>query len=174
MVTLAETGKLSLPTVDDGVPEVDLLHTETKRTFSNAHAYHINSLALNSDTETFVSADDLRINYWKLNHSDTCFNMVDIKPENMEELTEVITSVQCHPQHCNIMAYSSSRGAIKLCDTRVSAMCNSYSKVYSDQSASSASKSFITDILNSISDIKYAPHPTVLVPLLTTRTQLLR
>eukprot|EP01039_Chlorochromonas_danica_P001990 gene1990-2173_t len=154
--TFSETGKLRLPHVDTSMADTDLLHAEAKRVFSNAHAYHINSLALNSDTETFVSADDLRINCWRLNHSDTCFNLVDIKPENMEELTEVITAVQCHPQHCNIMAYSSSRGAIKLCDTRMSAICTNYAKVYSDQTASSASKSFITDILNSISDINYS------------------
>ena len=30
-----------------------------KRTYSNAHAYHINSLALNSDGESFISCDDL-------------------------------------------------------------------------------------------------------------------
>eukprot|EP00981_Chlorochromonas_danica_P001237 scaffold268_cov210-Ochromonas_danica.AAC.32 len=137
LLSTNETGKLRLPHVDTSMADTDLLHAEAKRVFSNAHAYHINSLALNSDTETFVSADDLRINCWRLNHSDTY--LVDIKPENMEELTEVITAVQCHPQHCNIMAYSSSRGAIKLCDTRMSAICTNYAKVYSDQTASSAS-----------------------------------
>ena len=72
----------------------------------------------------------------------------------MEELTEVITAVQCHPQHCNIIAYSSSRGVIKVCDTRSSALCTTYAKVYAENSPPTASKSFITDILNSISDIK--------------------
>ena len=72
----------------------------------------------------------------------------------MEELTEVITAVQCHPQHCNIIAYSSSRGVIKVCDTRSSALCTTYAKVYAENSPPTAGKSFITDILNSISDIK--------------------
>jgi serine/threonine-protein phosphatase 2A regulatory subunit B len=152
----------------------ELLHASTKRVFANAHAYHINSLALNSDTETFVSADDLRINLWKMETSDTCFSklssisynpfpfyyqldwvdLVDIKPDNMEELTEVITAVQCHPTHCNILTYSSSRGAIKVVDLRASALCQQYSRVYAENSMPSANKSFITDILNSISDIK--------------------
>lgn len=35
-----------------------------KRIFANAHTYHINSISLNSDQETFMSADDLRINLW--------------------------------------------------------------------------------------------------------------
>jgi hypothetical protein len=50
------------------------LHATSKRVFSNAHAYHINSLATNSDGQTFVSADDLRINWWDLETSDTCFS----------------------------------------------------------------------------------------------------
>lgn len=82
-------------------------------------------------------------------------DLVDIKPENMEELTEVITAVQCHPQHCNILTYSSSRGLIKVCDLRTSAVCHQFSKVYAEHSAPTANKSFITDILNSISDIKW-------------------
>ena len=41
-----------------------------RRIFANAHAYHINSIALNSDGETFISSDDLRINLWNLGISD--------------------------------------------------------------------------------------------------------
>ncbi len=80
--------------------------------------------------------------------------MIDIKPDNMEELTEVITAVQFHPQHCNILAYSSSRGAIKICDTRSAALCSTYAKVYQEPVSASINKSFISDILNSISDVK--------------------
>ena len=56
-------------------------------------------------------------------------DIVDIKPVNMEELTEVITAARFHPSHCNIMMYSSSRGTIKLVDTRQSALCDSSAKV---------------------------------------------
>ncbi len=35
-----------------------------KRLYHHVHAYHINSISLNSDGETFLSADDLRINLW--------------------------------------------------------------------------------------------------------------
>ncbi len=41
------------------------------------------------DGTVYGSADDLRINLWNLGVTDTCFNIVDIKPSNMEELTEV-------------------------------------------------------------------------------------
>jgi serine/threonine-protein phosphatase 2A regulatory subunit B len=50
------------------------LHAMAKRTFANAHSYHINSLAMNSDGQTFASADDLRINWWDLERNDTSFS----------------------------------------------------------------------------------------------------
>lgn len=40
-----------------------------------------------SDGETFISADDLRINLWNFEISDQCFNIIDMKPSNMEDLT---------------------------------------------------------------------------------------
>ncbi|EKX40353.1 hypothetical protein GUITHDRAFT_113590 [Guillardia theta CCMP2712] len=86
-----------------------------KRVFANGHAYHINSISLNSDCETFISADDLRINLWNLGISDTSFNIVDIKPANMEELTEVITAASCHPEQCNVFLWSNSRGRDYMC-----------------------------------------------------------
>ena len=45
-----------------------------RRVYSNAHAYHINSIAINSDGEHYLSADDLRINLWSLGISDQSFS----------------------------------------------------------------------------------------------------
>mmetsp|Transcript_13600 Transcript_13600/g.42791 ORF Transcript_13600/g.42791 Transcript_13600/m.42791 type:complete len:472 (-) Transcript_13600:114-1529(-) len=125
-----------------------------RRVFPNAHAYHINSIALNSDGETYISSDDLRINLWNLSVSDQSFNIVDIKPENMEELTEVITAAECHPTHCNIFMYASSKGTIKLCDMRSSALCDVESKSFEEEE-DPASKSFFSEIISSISDVKF-------------------
>uniref|UniRef100_A0A915JIU2 Uncharacterized protein n=1 Tax=Romanomermis culicivorax TaxID=13658 RepID=A0A915JIU2_ROMCU len=46
----------------------------------------------------------------------------------MEELTEVITSAEFHPICCNLFAYTSSKGTIRLCDMRQRALCDQYSK----------------------------------------------
>lgn len=99
-----------------------------RRTYANAHAYHINSISVNSDGETYISSDDLRINLWNLNIQDQSFNIVDIKPANMEELTEVITAAEFHPQSCNWFMYASSKGTIKLADMRESALCDQHAK----------------------------------------------
>lgn len=55
-------------------------------------------------------------------------DIVDIKPVNMEELTEVITAAEFHPIHCNLFMYSSSKGTIKLADMRDSALCDQHAK----------------------------------------------
>jgi serine/threonine-protein phosphatase 2A regulatory subunit B len=122
-----------------------------RKVYANAHAYHINSISINSDGETYISADDLRVNLWNLNISDQSFSpyrnrifcildirltiaitrfldIVDIKPVNMEELTEVITAAEFHPIQCNTFMYSSSKGTIKLADMRDSALCDRHAK----------------------------------------------
>ncbi|ORX61775.1 protein phosphatase PP2A regulatory subunit B [Hesseltinella vesiculosa] len=138
-----------------------LAHQETtvaaapKKVYANAHAYHINSISINSDSETYMSADDLRINLWNLGISDQSFNIVDIKPANMEELTEVITAAEFHPFHCNMFMYSSSKGSIKLSDMRESALCDQHTKVF-EESEDPASRSFFSEIISSVSDIRFS------------------
>ncbi|KAL8250099.1 hypothetical protein R6Q59_033792 [Mikania micrantha] len=126
-----------------------------RRVYAHAHDYHINSISNNSDGETFISADDLRINLWNLEISNQSFNIVDVKPANMEDLTEVITSAEFHPTHCNTLAYSSSKGSIRLIDLRQSALCDRHSTLFEEQE-SPGSRSFFTEIIASISDIKFA------------------
>ncbi|TQE05678.1 hypothetical protein C1H46_008697 [Malus baccata] len=125
-----------------------------RRVYAHAHDYHINSISNNSDGETFISADDLRINLWNLEISNQSFNIVDVKPANMEDLTEVITSAEFHPTHCNTLAYSSSKGSIRLIDLRQSALCDSHAKLFEEPEAPGA-RSFFTEIIASISDIKF-------------------
>ncbi|CAL9773113.1 unnamed protein product [Musa acuminata subsp. burmannicoides] len=126
-----------------------------RRIYAHAHDYHINSISNNSDGETFISADDLRINLWNLEISNQSFNIVDVKPANMEDLTEVITSAEFHPTHCNMLAYSSSKGSIRLIDLRQSALCDNHSKMFEERDTP-GSRSFFTEIIASISDIKFA------------------
>ncbi|WZZ61117.1 hypothetical protein YC2023_061224 [Brassica napus] len=45
------------------------------RVYTHAHDYHINSISNNS------------INFWNLEISNQSFNIVDVKPVNMEDLT---------------------------------------------------------------------------------------
>ncbi|CAB1113443.1 unnamed protein product [Ectocarpus sp. CCAP 1310/34] len=118
-------GALTLPQVSVAGTAVA---TSLRRVFANAHTYHVNSVDPNSDGEHFISADDLRINMWNLEITDRSFNILDMKPKSMEELTEVITAATFHPSHCNVFLYSSSRGCIKMGDMRASALCDKHAK----------------------------------------------
>jgi hypothetical protein len=55
-------------------------------------------------------------------------DIVDIKPANMEELTEVITAAEFHPVNCNLFMYSISKGAVRLADMRDNALCEKNAK----------------------------------------------
>ncbi|KAJ3358628.1 protein phosphatase 2A regulatory subunit cdc55 [Kappamyces sp. JEL0680] len=126
-----------------------------RKIYQNAHGYHINSISVNSDGETYISADDLRINLWNLDISDQSFNIVDIKPVNMEELTEVITCAEFHPKNCNMFVYCSSKGIIRLNDMRMNALCDNRAKVFEVEEDQS-NKSFFSEIISSISDFKFS------------------
>lgn len=64
-----------------------------------------------SDGETFISADDLRINLWNLEISNQSFNIVDVKPANMEDLTGKLHYIFIFPV---VVKYSSSALHFKL------------------------------------------------------------
>ena len=124
--------------------------------------------------ETYLTADDLRINLWHMEITDQSFNIVDIKPANMEELTEVITASEFHPKECNLFVYSSSKGTIRLCDMRQvairvrrlleqrpqlflfqSALCDSHTKMF-EEPEDPTNRSFFSEIISSISDVKFS------------------
>ncbi|NWY70181.1 2ABB phosphatase, partial [Erithacus rubecula] len=58
---------------------MDLMVEATpRRVFANAHTYHINSISVNSDYETYMSADDLRINLWNFEITNQSFSILCI------------------------------------------------------------------------------------------------
>lgn len=68
----ATNGRLTLPSTRRGKDKQKT--AVPRKTYANAHAYHINSISLNTDGETYISADDLRINLWNLEISDQSFS----------------------------------------------------------------------------------------------------
>ena len=65
--------------------------------YKGAHEYHINSLCLSPDGDTFLSADDLRVNLWNLEDNKVVYNLLDIKPKSMDQLEEIVTHCEYHP-----------------------------------------------------------------------------
>ena len=145
-------------TNEDGMVDVMV---KPRKVFEGAHAYNINSVAFNSDGETFISTDDLRINLWNVNISNEAFGIVDIKPENMDELTEVITCADFHPQLCNVIIYATSKGMIRLGDLRSSALCETYTKQFEDTESDIGG--FFQELVTTISDVKFSPDGNFIV-----------
>lgn len=139
-----------------------VVEASPRKIFANAHTYHVNSISVNSDDETYMSADDLRINLWNLEITNQSFNIVDIKPTNMEDLTEVITAAEFHPIDCNTFVYSSSKGTIRLCDMRSSALCDAHSKLF-EEPEDPTNRSFFSEIISSISDVKFSHNGRYLI-----------
>lgn len=72
----------NMKVVELKVPKVnpDKITTEAipRRLYANAHTYHINSISVNSDDCTFLSADDLRVNLWHLETTDQSFSILHV------------------------------------------------------------------------------------------------
>lgn len=67
---------ISVPKVPELKPTDLMVEVRPRRVFSNGHTYHINSISVNSDGETYLSADDLRINNWHLGITDRSFSIL--------------------------------------------------------------------------------------------------
>lgn len=159
--SLARGGGLRLPRRMPRQPstadcfDADAVVAVRRHSYQSAHAYHINSIDPNSDGETFLSADDLRVNWWNYEYPASCFNILDTKPSSMEELTEVITVARFHPSDCNMLLYGSSKGVIKVGDTRSAALLDRHAKILEDPEDATA-KTFFSEIVSSISNINFS------------------
>jgi serine/threonine-protein phosphatase 2A regulatory subunit B len=127
-----------------------------KNEYRGCHSYNINSLSLSPDGECFLSADDLRINMWSLEDSVEAYNVVDLKPTLIEELSEVITYVEYHPVRSDIFVFSSSKGYMRLCDLRMNSMSDRCSTTFQKEEDPSR-RHFFTDIINSVSRARFSP-----------------
>lgn len=75
-----------------------MVEASPRRVFANAHTYHINSISVNSDNETYLSADDLRINLWNLEITDRSFSILkstsgDISVQRIKTRTMMLKNV---------------------------------------------------------------------------------
>jgi serine/threonine-protein phosphatase 2A regulatory subunit B len=143
-----------------------------RRAFRNAHSYTMNSISCCSDGETFISSDDLRVYLWSFEREDEVFMTLDLKPDNLEDLTEVITTSKFHPEHCYLFGYSNSRGQVKLHDLREGALCGTHeAKLLHDTSSrpGSDSESLFDELLVSISDINFGGRHVFVRDLMTVR-----
>uniref|UniRef100_A0A670JTW4 Uncharacterized protein n=1 Tax=Podarcis muralis TaxID=64176 RepID=A0A670JTW4_PODMU len=74
----------------------------------------------------------------------------------MEDLTEVITGIwNSILTTGNLFVYSSSKGSLRLCDMRASALCDKHFKLF-EEPEDPSSRSFFSEIISSVSDVKFS------------------
>ena len=83
--------------------------------------------------------------------------MVDLKPDNLEDLSEVITCARYHPVDSNVFLYATSKGVIRVADMRKSSICDQTAMQFQrEEESSKKKKNFFTDIISSITDVSFA------------------
>ena len=126
-----------------------------KHQFADLHNYHINSVSIASNDEYMISSDDLRVYIWDIQERNKAFNVIDLKPEDLTDLSEVITSSQYHPISDNMFLYSTSKGVVNVADLRKSSICDNNAVVLFE-SEDPSKKNFFTEIVSSISDATFS------------------
>lgn len=102
----------------------------------------------------------MRVNLWQLDNNNLAYNIIDLKPNNIEELAEVITHVEHHPTESDLFLFSSSKGYLCTCDLRVTSRFDKTrnSAIFSIEEDPSR-KNFFSDIVSSISRAKFSQVP---------------
>jgi serine/threonine-protein phosphatase 2A regulatory subunit B len=125
-----------------------------KRVYPNLHQYHVNSLSVLQDGQNFLSSDDLAVYLWDLESTQKAYMLIDIKPEKIDELNEVITACKASPISDFNFVYGTSKASIRLVDMREGSSCTGKGIRFEDNSGKQQ-KNFFTDIISSISDVKF-------------------
>ena len=126
-----------------------------KRTFATHHNFHIHSISASPDGESFISSDELRINLWNLENPAITFNILDIKPRNIDDVTEVITKSKFHPFDDCKFIYATNKGCVCLGDLRENSKL--INNVLKFENSFNQDLNAFREVTSSISDASISP-----------------
>lgn len=89
--------------------------------FSNLHTCNINSLSSSIDGHFFLSCDAVNILHWNLERNKQAFSLVDIKPDNMLQISEALNVAEFSPFNDYMICYGTSKGVSVVKDLRENA-----------------------------------------------------
>lgn len=135
-------------------------HKEAK-VFAADHEYHVNSISPSSNTDNFITADDLTVHLWDLAHHEQSLRVVDRKPEHMEDLSETITASTFHPKDPCTFCVASSKGILTIYDLRQNLTLSAPARILPGPPMS-APNVYLSSILAGISHVQYSPCGTYL------------
>jgi serine/threonine-protein phosphatase 2A regulatory subunit B len=134
---------------------------------NNTQLFNLHSLSLNSDGETFMVADELRVHIWHMLDSVSCFNVINLTPSSLHLLTEVVRVAAFSPLHCYLLTYGTSTGCVRLCDLRASALCDADGAAVQTMGlgnavSANAGLGPLADYCRAVSDLAFSPDGTYL------------
>ena len=96
--------------------------------FRGGHAYSIHSVSSCADGCTFLSADDLRVLLFDLEHSDTACSVLELPAAqpSAAAVDELLTVARFHPHHASLFLHGSSSGCTRIADMRLRLNCTRY------------------------------------------------
>eukprot|EP00736_Rhodelphis_marinus_P001506 Rmarinus@m.16954 len=104
-------------------------HDQTRVWRTAGHTEGIHSVSLNSDDESFLTADPQKINVHRLEFVDNAaYNVLDMQGKDSPAVDETdwVTSAKFHPRHSYLMVYGSTTGLVRLCDMRTTHQCEKH------------------------------------------------
>lgn len=116
-------------------------------------SYNINTLDIRENM--LISTDYLRINLWNYKKMDMFINLIDLKPNKLDELDSVITHAIFNGT--NILCYSNSHGEIIFNDIRTSTTPKKLFEIKNENR-----ESIYSELLNSISEFKFYDENTII------------
>lgn len=93
---------------------------------------------------------------WNIESNLVSYNLVDLNPNDSNDIQEVITHVEFHPRRQDTFIFSSSKGYMSLCDMRQSSDFTTASIKFKQKSDPNQ-RHFFTDIINSMTRAKFSP-----------------
>ncbi|NXP41836.1 2ABD phosphatase, partial [Leiothrix lutea] len=142
-----------------------MVEASPRRTFANAHTYHINSISVNSDYATYLSADDLRINLWHLEVTNRSFSILccparlslaptDAKREIISD--KCLTATFSRKNPVTDLKFSSTENIRSCKSWRWFHVALCVLSAVFEEPEDPSSRSFFSEIISSISDVKFS------------------
>jgi len=96
-------------------------HTKCRRVFQGGHEFRIHSVSANCAKTQFLSCDDLTLNLWDVERTESTYRAADQKPLNIKDLKEVLLHAAFHPYNSSVLLTTSTGGTVRIGDLRVRA-----------------------------------------------------
>ena len=133
--------------------------------FKTEKEQHLHSVTSSSDCDTFVAADESRINMYNIEYKDRpIYNLIDYERKNTTFDDERITSTVFNPHNPSLFLYTTSNGKINICDLRERSDFHQRATLTFETSGKSAklSSNVFSKWLNCVSSAKFSHNPTQL------------